>query len=65
MDLDMWLHGSTKQNLNRLQSYGNHIIEVGHGELASGLVGDGRMAEPESIVSLLESQFGKKKRSEQ
>lgn len=60
MDLDMWLHGSTKNNLNLLSSYGNHIIPVGHGELASGLVGDGRMAEPEDIVQSLESLFQKK-----
>lgn len=60
MDLDMWLHGSTKRNLDLLRSYGNHIIPVGHGELASGLVGDGRMAEPEDIVTSLKSLFQKK-----
>lgn len=60
MDLDMWLHGSTKRNLELLQSYGNHIIPVGHGELASGLVGDGRMAEPEEIVESLRGLFQKK-----
>lgn len=60
MDLDMWLHGSTKRNLELLQSYGNHIIPVGHGELASGLVGDGRMAEPEDIVESLGGLFQKK-----
>lgn len=59
MDLDMWLHGSTKQNLDKLRSYGNTIIDVGHGELASGLVGDGRMAEPEDIVQLLAQKLGK------
>lgn len=53
MDLDMWLHGSTKRNLDLLRSYGNTIIDVAHGELASGLVGDGRMAEPDDIVKLL------------
>ena len=60
MDLDMWLHGSTKRNLELLSSYGNHIIPVGHGELASGLVGDGRMAEPENIVASLSDLFQKK-----
>jgi phosphopantothenoylcysteine decarboxylase/phosphopantothenate--cysteine ligase len=50
MDLDMWQHPATQYNVNRLQSYGNHLIPVGHGELASGLVGNGRMAEPEEIV---------------
>jgi len=53
MDLDMWKHGSTKDNLKKVESFGNVIIPVGHGELASGLVGDGRMAEPEDIVSFL------------
>lgn len=53
MDLDMWKHPSTKANLEKLRSFGNHIIPVGNGELASGLVGDGRMAEPETIVQFL------------
>lgn len=53
MDLDMWKHGSTIQNLTKLKSYGNHIIPVGVGELASGLSGAGRIAEPEDIVSYL------------
>lgn len=61
MDLDMWIHGSTKHNLAQLRSFGNEIIPVGHGELASGLVGDGRMAEPEDIVKYLEDHQGKKK----
>lgn len=60
MDLDMWKHGSTKQNIKTLQSYGNHIIPVGKGELASGLFGDGRMAEPVEIVQHLESYFSSK-----
>lgn len=59
MDLDMWLHGSTMNNLELLRSYGNHIIPVGYGELASGLVGDGRMAEPEGIVNSLLGLFEK------
>lgn len=59
MDLDMWKHGSTKHNLERLKSYGNTIIPVGHGELASGLVGEGRMAEPEDIVDILSKDLGR------
>lgn len=58
MDLDMWKHPATLHNLDRLRSYGNHVIPVGHGELASGLVGDGRMAEPEDILAYLEAYFG-------
>jgi phosphopantothenoylcysteine decarboxylase/phosphopantothenate--cysteine ligase len=54
MDLDMWIHPATKSNIQKLTSYGNKIIPVGHGELASGLVGDGRMAEPEDIIKFLE-----------
>jgi len=57
MDLDMWKHGSTMSNLQTIESYGNKIIPVGHGELASGLIGDGRMAEPEDIVKYLEDHF--------
>ncbi|MFA6150899.1 MAG: bifunctional phosphopantothenoylcysteine decarboxylase/phosphopantothenate--cysteine ligase CoaBC [Chitinophagaceae bacterium] len=53
MDEDMWHHPSTKNNLKTLESFGNHIIPVGNGELASGLFGDGRMAEPDFIVQLL------------
>jgi phosphopantothenoylcysteine decarboxylase/phosphopantothenate--cysteine ligase len=50
MDLDMWKHPSTKQNILKLISYGNILIEPEYGELASGLVGEGRMAEPEEIL---------------
>ncbi len=57
MDLDMWKHPSTKGNIEKLEAYGNLIIPVGHGELASGLVGDGRMAEPEDIVQFINSYF--------
>ena len=53
MDLDMWKHPSTVSNIEKLVSYGNKMIPVGHGELASGLVGDGRMAEPEEIVDFI------------
>lgn len=57
MDLDMWIHPSTKENLRKLTSYGNNIIPVGNGELASGLSGEGRMAEPEDIVAYLANKF--------
>ena len=57
MDEDMWLHISTKENLDKLKQFGNHLIPVAHGELASGLVGEGRMAEPESIVHWLQLFF--------
>lgn len=64
MDEDMWLHQSTKNNLDKVRSYGNHIIPVTHGELASGLVGEGRMAEPEDLVSHLADFFEKKNNSQ-
>ena len=57
MDLDMYAHPSTQQNLKTLQSYGNHIIEPGTGFLASKLEGKGRMEEPENIVAVLEKFF--------
>ncbi len=57
MDLDMWRHPATRENLRRLQSFGVHLIPVGYGELASGLTGEGRMAEPEGIVRSLEDHF--------
>src|SRR6185295_7354814 len=57
MDEDMWHHPATRQNLQRLQTFGNTIIPVDHGELASGLFGDGRMAEPEAIIKFLEDNF--------
>lgn len=57
MDLDMFAHPSTQKNLETLRSYGNYIIEPGEGELASHLVGKGRMEEPEKIVEVLESFF--------
>ncbi|TKC55446.1 bifunctional phosphopantothenoylcysteine decarboxylase/phosphopantothenate--cysteine ligase CoaBC [Pedobacter hiemivivus] len=53
MDLDMWKHESTQSNIDRLLSYGNQVIKPGIGELASGLYGEGRMAEPEEIVTFL------------
>ena len=57
MDLDMMAHPSTTRNLELLRSYGNHIIEPAAGELASHLVGRGRMEEPENIVAVLEEFF--------
>jgi phosphopantothenoylcysteine decarboxylase / phosphopantothenate---cysteine ligase len=57
MDEDMWLHPATSANIEKLQSYGNRVIPVEKGELASGLYGDGRMAEPEQIISFLEMNF--------
>ena len=57
MDLDMFAHPSTQHNLDILRSYGNHIIEPGEGELASHLVGKGRMEEPEKIIEALEVFF--------
>ena len=60
MDLDMWNHVSTQDNLQRLINRNDHYIPVEHGELASGLIGDGRMAEPEQILSYLEGYFQKK-----
>ena len=57
MDLDMYAHPSTQQNLKTLQSYGNHVIEPGTGFLASKLEGKGRMEEPENIVACLEQFF--------
>ena len=57
MDLDMMRHPSTIRNLDLLRSYGNHIIEPAEGELASHLVGKGRMEEPENIVKALDEFF--------
>jgi len=57
MDLDMLRHPSTKSNIQKLISWGNHQIDPGHGELASGLTGTGRMAEPEEIITLLNNYF--------
>ena len=60
MDEDMWHHNSTKENLKKITSFNNQIIPVEKGELASGLVGEGRMAEPENIVHWLEIFFSNK-----
>ena len=60
MDLDMWKHPATQQNILQLQSYGNILIPPGKGELASGLYGEGRMAEPEEIADFLTAEIKKK-----
>ncbi len=57
MDLDMYKHPSTRNSFNTLQEYGNIMIPAGEGELASGLHGEGRMAEPEDIILFIESYF--------
>ncbi len=60
MDLDMYKHPATLENLKRLNAFGNIIIPPGNGELASGLSGEGRMAEPEEIISFIENKLKKK-----
>lgn len=60
MDLDMWKHASTQGNISKLRSVGNIMIPPGSGELASGLYGEGRMAEPEEIVGFIENDIKKK-----
>ena len=60
MDLDMYSHPTTQQNMERLLSFGNHIIEPQSGFLASGLEGKGRMEEPEAIVDALDAYFSEK-----
>lgn len=57
MDEDMWHHTTTKKNIQLLQSFGNTVLNVNKGQLASGLTGEGRMAEPEEIMEQLESFF--------
>ena len=57
MDLDMWKHPATQYNINVLRRFGNEIINVNFGELASGLVGEGRMAEPEEVLDYLKKRF--------
>src|SRR6476620_223909 len=61
MDEDMWHHPTVTANLDKIRSYGNKVIPVEEGELASGLFGKGRMSEPEEIVSFLQKQiFGER-----
>lgn len=57
MDLDMYIHPSVRRNLDTLASYGNIIIEAASGELASGLVGQGRMPEPEDLLEQIKKEF--------
>jgi phosphopantothenoylcysteine decarboxylase / phosphopantothenate---cysteine ligase len=57
MDEDMWKHPATKANIQKLEAFGNLVIPVEKGELASGLYGEGRLAEPEQIISFLEMNF--------
>ena len=57
MDLDMFLHPAVQQNISKLVSYGNRLIDAVDGELASGLEGKGRMAEPEDITKILIDYF--------
>ncbi len=57
MDVDMWKHPATQRNVRQLQEDGSHFLPVGVGELASGLTGEGRMAEPEEILPFLEKYF--------
>jgi len=59
MDEDMWKHPATRSNITRIEQFGNLVIPVEKGELASGLNGEGRMAEPEHIVTYLEHYFSK------
>ena len=60
MDLDMWKHAATQSNISQLQSFGNILIPPGNGELASGLHGEGRMAEPEEIIAFISQNIKKK-----
>jgi phosphopantothenoylcysteine decarboxylase/phosphopantothenate--cysteine ligase len=60
MDLDMYIHPTTKINFDKLQSFGNTIIPAESGELASGLSGEGRMAEPENIIQFIEKDLESK-----
>jgi phosphopantothenoylcysteine decarboxylase / phosphopantothenate---cysteine ligase len=57
MDEDMWHHGTVKENVEKVEAHGVKIIPVEKGELASGLYGDGRMAEPETIIKFIEDNF--------
>ena len=63
MDLDMWTHPATQANLTKLLKFGNQLIPVENGELASGLYGKGRMAEPEELIDILKKSSLTPKRS--
>lgn len=60
MDEDMWHHSTTKTNLEKIRMNGIQVLPVEHGELASGLVGEGRMSEPETIIQWLKQYFSSK-----
>jgi phosphopantothenoylcysteine decarboxylase/phosphopantothenate--cysteine ligase len=60
MDLDMWKHPSTQRNINTLKQDGVKVIPVGEGELASGLNGEGRLAEPDEILTFIQHEFFKR-----
>jgi phosphopantothenoylcysteine decarboxylase/phosphopantothenate--cysteine ligase len=62
MDLDMYQHPATLHNLEILKSFGNTVLAAEHGELASGLIGEGRMAEPETILEVVREHFRKKEK---
>jgi len=62
MDEDMWHHPATKHNIEQLQAFGHALIPVEHGSLASGLVGEGRMAEPETMLPYIEAFFASQSR---
>jgi len=62
MDRDMFNHPATRENIEILASFGSRFIDVGTGELASGLIGEGRMEEPEKIVEMISDYFGSKKK---
>jgi phosphopantothenoylcysteine decarboxylase/phosphopantothenate--cysteine ligase len=57
MDDDMWNHPATKSNIEKITSFGNKVLPVNNGELASGLYGDGRMAEPEDMLQFVQNFF--------
>jgi phosphopantothenoylcysteine decarboxylase / phosphopantothenate---cysteine ligase len=61
MDEDMWIHPSTKKNIQTLKQYGHQVLEVTHGSLASGLVGMGRMSEPEELYNIVQDLFNHQK----
>ena len=62
MDLDMYKHPSTQKNISKLQEFGNKMIPVNNGELASGLIGEGRMAEPQEIIDFIIKDINKNKK---
>lgn len=62
MDEDMWKHSTTSENIKKIQAHGAKLLPVAYGELASGLTGEGRMAEPEAIITAIEKFFLEGKR---